>query len=116
MLRVMVDARRLTMGDEHSVGMTDTPANIQLARRVIDMVEDPGDEAFRQLSVADGTIIASVRLRHASVVDVGSALRAKADLARISMNVALSTVVVRDSPERIEAALKLIRELDTGQK
>ena len=116
MLRVMVDARRLTMGDEHSVGMTDTPANIQLARRVIDMVEDPGDEAFRQLSVADGTVIASVRLRHASVVDVGSALRAKADLARISMNVALSTVVVRDSPERVEAALKLIRELDTGQK
>jgi type II secretory pathway component GspD/PulD (secretin) len=115
MLRVMVDARRLSMGDEHSVGITDRPATIELARKLIEMVEDPRQEAPRRLEIGDGTVIASVRLRHAPVGDVGSALRAKADVARIAMNVPLSTVVVRDSPERIEAALALIRELDTGQ-
>jgi hypothetical protein len=115
LLRVMVDARRLSMGDDHGVSMTDTAANIELARKLIDMVENPGAEAFRQLSVADGTVIASVRLRHASVRDVGSALRAEADVARIAMNVPLSTVVVRDSPERIKAALEVIREMDAAQ-
>lgn len=114
LLRTMVGARQLEIVDEHTIRISDAPETIVLAKTVVELAEHPSEVAERipTHETADGTVVASVRLRHASLKDVSAALRSKLAIARMAMNSDLSTVMIRDRPDQVAAALDLIRGLE----
>ena|SRR5688572_13591011 len=116
-LRAIADARDLEVIDEHTVRVTDTAEAVDLARMVIEMAENPTDvaEEIPTRDLTDGSVIASVRLRHASVRDVSMSLRKEVGVARIAANTRLSTVVIRDTAAKVASALDVIRRMERPQ-
>jgi len=114
MLRTVVDTRGLEPIDDHTVGITDAPEVVALARTVIDLAEHPSDLAGEVTThtAADGSVIAAVRLQHALLPDVARALRVEVHIKKLAFEDALPTVVVRDTPEQVAAAIALMRRLD----
>ena len=118
LLRTIADTRGPKMVDERTVAITDSPEVVALARSVVDLAEHPSEAAgeIATHAAADGSVIAAVRLQHASMPDVARMLRTEVKIHKAAYNEALSTVVVRDTPEQVEAAITLIRRLDQPQR
>lgn len=112
-LRTIAGVRGLNIVDEQTIEITEAPEAIELARTVIAMAEDPDDvtEEIPTRSAADGTVIASVQLRRASATEVMTALRRDVEIGRIA-TIRPSSVIVRDTPEKVAAALALIRQME----
>ena len=110
------NARGLGPVDDHTVRMTDSPAKIELARQVVDLVDRPdaADEVGpRTLTLADGRVIASIRVRHASMSDLVRALRSEDGVDRMALfSRPQSTLIVSGSAAQVEAALAVARSLD----
>ncbi len=113
MVRTLAGTGRVQIADAHALRIQDTPEKILLARKIIELVEGPGcaAEAGARYEVGDGTIVACRALRHTSGNEVMAALRTLA-IRRIGVVRAPPTVLVRDRPDKLEAALAKIRELD----
>lgn len=114
LLRTMVGARQLEIVDEHTIRISDAPETVLLAKTLVELAEHPSEVAERipTQKTADGTVVASVRLRRASLKDASAALRSKLAIARMAMNSELSTLMIRDRPDQVAAALDLIRGLE----
>lgn len=119
LLRTIANTRGpgLKLIDEHTVAVTDSAEVVALAKSVVELAENPSDLAgeVTTLAAPDGSVIAAVRLQHAALADVAKALRVEVSIKRFALNEALSTVVVRDTPEQVEAALDVIRRLEQPQ-
>lgn len=114
LLRTIADTRGLKLVDERTVRVTDSPEVVALAKAVVDLAENPSDLAgeVTTLAAPDGSAIAAVRVQHAALADVGTALRVEVKIRKMAFDEALSTIVVRDTPEQVQAALDAIRRLD----
>ncbi|HET9766892.1 MAG TPA: hypothetical protein VFS60_08590 [Thermoanaerobaculia bacterium] len=116
LLRTIANTRGLGLKlvDERTVRVTDSPELVALAKSVVDLAENPSDLAgeVTTLAVPDGSVIAAVHVEHAALKDVGTALRTEVSISRMAFNDTLSTVVVRDTPEQVQAALDVIRRLE----
>ena len=109
-VRTIANLPRATVIDDDTFRVWGDAAKIADARAVLGLLEQPADATERSVQLADGTTVAVAVLRHASPGDVLTALRKKMGLrAIVTTN---SSVVVRDSSERVQEALKLIAELD----
>ena len=117
LLRTIADTRGLKLIDERTVSVTDSPEVVALAKSVVDLAENPSDLAgeVTTLAAPDGSVIAAVRVQHATLADVGSTLRVEVKIRKMAFDEALSTIVVRDTPEQVQAALDTIRRLEQGQ-
>ena len=118
-LRTIAGVRGLEVVDEHTVRITDAAETVEIARTVVAMAEQP-DEVAEEIptrSVSDGSAIASVRLRRASPREALVALRREVGIRQVSTNTDLSGIIVRDAPDKVAAALDLIRQMeaDPGQ-
>jgi hypothetical protein len=113
----LAGARGAEVLGERSVRVTGDADSVAVAKLVIDVAEHPsvvmGEIPTRTL--ADGSVLASVRLEHASVVDVMWALRKEVEIRRIAVNSKLSTVVVRDTAAQVESALAVIRRMEASE-
>ena len=114
MLRAIAGVRRLDIVDEQTIRITDSAEAVQLARTVLAMAELPNvvAEEIPTRSVSDGSVIASVQLQRTSPPEVLRALRQEAGIRRIATNIEPSTVIVRDEPDKVVAALDLIRQME----
>ncbi len=117
LLRTIAGTRGLKLIDERTVAVTDSAEVVALAKAVVELAENPSDLGgeVRIHTAPDGSVIASMRVQHADLADVGKALRVEVSISRMAFHEALSTVVVRDTPEQVEAARDVIRRLDLGQ-
>jgi type II secretory pathway component GspD/PulD (secretin) len=117
LLRTIANTRGLKLIDDRTVAVTDSPEVVALAKSVVDLAENPSELAGEVTThtAPDGSVIASVRLQHAALTDVGKALRTEVSISRMAFNDAMSTVVVRDTPEQVQAALDVIRRLEQPQ-
>lgn len=114
LLRTIADTRGLKLVDERTIRVTDSPEVVALAKAVVDLAENPSDLAgeVTTLAAPDGSVIAAVRVQHAALADVGTTLRVEVKIRKMAFDEALSTIVVRDTPEQVQAALDTIRRLD----
>ena len=113
-LRAIIGVGGLEVVDERTIRMQGSPENSVLARRVVDMMD--GVDAITDVTVhevGDDTVLASVLLRHASIKDVMTALRAELQIKRLAAIQKPPLILVRDSPKQIEAALALISAMES---
>ena len=116
-LRTLAGTRQIVAVDDHTVRVSDDESKIAVARTLVGLIEKPAEDSVT-VQLADGSTIAMASLRRASARDVLTALRTKLQIRRIatiegdgSMS---SLVLVRDSDEQAQEALKLIAEMDGG--
>ena len=110
-LRSIADTRKLSDVDEHTIVVRDTPENLALVSEVLRMADSAGDTAEESLPVSDGTVITAVALRHASAQDVLTTVRKEVRIRRIA-TVGEARVLLRDTEEKVQAALEVIRRLE----
>jgi hypothetical protein len=116
-VRSLAEVRGAEVLDERSVRVTGDADSVAAAKLVIDVAEHPSVVAgeIPTRTLADGSVIASVRLEHASVVDVMMALRKEVGIRKIVVSSKLSTVVVRDTAAQVESALAVIRQMEASE-
>ncbi len=114
-LRSLAGVRKLEIVDDHTLRTTDGADTVAIAKAVLEVIEHPAvgaaENSTRPLS--DGSVLAAVRLNHASPSDVMLALR-KLGTARIAVLSGPATVAFRDTPAKAEAALNAIREMESA--
>jgi type II secretory pathway component GspD/PulD (secretin) len=113
-LRSIASVERAVAVDDDTVRVWGDESKIATARVVVDLIEKPAEGSETSVQLADGTTVAIAFLRHASVVDVLKALRAKLGIRKVATEDSSSIILVRDSNERVQEALKLIAEMDGG--
>jgi hypothetical protein len=117
-IRTVTGARRLEVLDQHTVRVTASAADLELARIVVDLAEHPAalsdETATRQLD--DGSVLTCVRLERASVPDVGTAIRKEVNVARIVMSTERTSIMLRDTPEKVASALAVVRRMEAAQE
>jgi hypothetical protein len=117
-LRALANTRRIVIVDDHTVRVSDDESKIADARAVVGLIEKPAEGSGTSVQLADGTTVAMASLRQASAIDVLKALRTKLQIRRVATiegdGSTSSRVLVRDSTERAQEALKLIAEMDGG--
>lgn len=103
--------------DEETLRVEDAPERLRLAETVLEMIDPPPEQPrqVRRHEAGDGSVVLSAPLRDASPRDVMSALRSELRIRRVAVMEEPPTIVVRDSDEQVEAALKLVRRLDGTQ-
>ncbi|HEX4962393.1 MAG TPA: secretin N-terminal domain-containing protein [Thermoanaerobaculia bacterium] len=114
-LRSIANVERAVAVDDDTIRVWGDASRIAIARTVVDLIEKPADASETSVQLADGTTAAIAALRHASAIDVLRALRAKLGIrkvATIDADNSSSSILVRDSSERAQEALKLIAEMD----
>ena len=87
------------------------------ARAIVGLIEKPAAGSAASVQLADGTRVAIASLRRASAIDVLKELRAKLQIRRVATletDGSSSSILVRDSNEQAQEALKLIAEMDGG--
>ena len=116
-VRSLAGVRGAEVLDERSIRVTGDADSVEVAKLVIDLAEHPSAVAgeIPTHTLADGSVIASVRLEHASVIDVMKALRKEIGIRRIAVDSKLSTVVVRDTAAQVESALAVIRQMEASE-
>jgi len=115
-LRALANTRRIVVVDDHTVRVSDDESEIADARAIVGLIEKPA-EGSMSVQLADGTTVAIASLRRASASDVLKELREKLQIRRIATLEAddsSSSILVRDSNEQAQEALKLIAEMDGG--
>lgn len=116
-LRALANTRRIVVVDDHTVRVSDDESKIADARAVVGLIEKPAEGSGTSVQLADGTTVAIASLRRASAIDVLKELRAKLQIRRVATLEAddsSSSILVRDSHEQAQEALKLIAEMDGG--
>lgn len=113
-LRSIAGVERAVAVDDDTVRVGGDESKIAIARVVVDLIEKPAEGSEASVQLADGTTIAIAFLRHASTIDVLKALRAKLGIRKVATEDSSSIILVRDSNERVQEALKLIAEMDGG--
>jgi len=115
-LRVLANTRRIVVVDDHTVRVSDDESKIADARAIVGLIEKPADGSVASVQLADGTTVAIASLRQASAIDVLKELRAKLEIRRVATLETddSSSILVRDSNEQAQEALKLIAEIDGG--
>jgi len=111
-LRSIAHVGRADVIDDDTIRVWGDESTIADARAVLGLLEQPADATENSVQLADGTTAAIAFLRHASPLGVLKALRAKLEIRNVATDELSSSVVVRDSSERVQEALKLIAELD----
>jgi hypothetical protein len=116
-VRSLAEVRGAEVLNEHSVRVTGDADSVAVAKLVIDLAEHPSVVAgeIPTRTLADGSVIASVRLKHASAVDVMMALRKEVGVRKIVAISTPSTVVVRDTAAQVESALAVIRQMEASE-
>lgn len=116
-VRSLAEVRGAEVLDERSVRVTGDAESVAVAKLVIEVAEHPSAVAgeIPTRTLADGSVIASVRLEHASVMDVMTALRKDLGVRKIVASSTLSTVMVRDTAAQVESALALIRQMEASE-
>ena len=116
-VRSLAGVRGVEVLDERRVRVTGDAESVAVAKVVIDVTEHPSAVAdeIPTRTLADGSVIASVRLEHASVMDVMMALRKKVGVRKVVVSSTLSTVVVRDTAAQVESALAVLRRMETSE-
>ena len=116
-VRSLAEVRGVEVLDEHSIRVTGDADRVAVAKLVIDVAEHPSAVAdeIPTRTLADGSVIASVRLEHTSVMDVMMALRKKVGIRKVVVSSELSTVVVRDTAAQVESALAVIRQMEASE-
>lgn len=116
-VRALAGVRGAEVLDERSIRVTGDADRVAVAKLVIDVAEHPSVVAgeIPTRTLADGSVLASVRLEHASVRDVMMALRKEVGIRQIAINSELSTVVVRDTAAQVESALEVIRQMEASE-
>ena len=114
-LRTLANTRRIVVVDDHTIRISDVESKIADARAIVGLIEKPADGSVT-VQLADGSTVAMASLRRASANDVLTAVRTKLQIRRIVTIEAdgstSSRVLVRDSKEQAQEALKLIAEMD----
>jgi type II secretory pathway component GspD/PulD (secretin) len=116
-LRTLANTRRIVVIDDHTVRVWDDESKIAVARAIVGLIEKPADGPVATVQLADGTTVAIAALRQASAIDVLKALRVKLQIRRVATietDDSSSSILVRDSNEQAQEALKLIAEMDGG--
>jgi hypothetical protein len=116
-LRALADARRIVIVVVHTVRVSDDESKIADARAIVGLFEKPAEGSGASVQLADGTMVAIATLRKASAIDVLKALRAKLQIRRVATietDGSSSSILVRDSNEQVQEALKLIAKMDGG--
>ena len=111
-LRSIASVERAVAVDDDTVRVWGDESKIAIARAVVDLIEKPIDGSESSVQLADGTTVAIAVLRHASTGDVLKALRAKLGIRKVATEDSSSIILVRDSNERVQEALKLIAQMD----
>jgi hypothetical protein len=116
-LRTLADTRRIAVVDDHTVRVWDDESKIAVARAIVGLIEKPAEGSGASVQFADGTTVAIAALQRASSIDVLKALRAKLQIRRVATldtDDSSSSILVRDTNEQAQEALKLIAEMDGG--
>ncbi len=116
-IRSVANTRRIVVVDDHTVRVSDDEATIAVARAIVGLIEKPADGSVASVQLADGSTVAIASLRRASAIDVLKELRAKLQIRRVATITAddsSSSILVRDTKEQTQEALKLIAEMDGG--
>ncbi len=113
-LRVMVGAGEIEVVDPHTLSVHDTPEKLLLARKIAELLDrsDSAANAVTIYEVGDGTTVASIVVRYASPARAMRMLMREIGIRKVATVEETSTVLVRDSAEQVEKALKLIRDFD----
>ena len=116
-VRSLAGVRGAEVLDERSIRVTGDADSVAVAKLVIDVAEHPSVVAgeIPTRTLADGSVIASVRLEHASGMDVMMALRKEVGIRKVVVSSKLSTVVVRDTAAQVESALAVIRQMEASE-
>jgi hypothetical protein len=116
-LRTLANTRQIVVVDDHTVRVSDDESKIADVRAIVGLIEKPAEGSVASVQLADGTTVAIVALRRASAIDVLKALRAKLQIRRVATldtDDSSSSILVRDTNEKAQEALKLIAEMDGG--
>jgi hypothetical protein len=113
-LRSIANVERAVAVDDDTVRVWGDEAKIAIARAVVDLIEKPAEGSESSVQLAEGTTTVIAVLRHASAADVLKALRAKLHIRRVATidTDDSSSILVRDSSEQAQEALKLIAQMD----
>ncbi len=116
-LRTLANTRQIVVVDDHTVRVSDDESKIADVRAIVGLIEDPA-EGSATVQLADGSTVAKASLRRAAAIDVLRAVREKLQIRKIATiggdGSTSSLVLVRDSNEQAQEALKLIAEMDGG--
>ena len=113
-LRSIAGTRQLRPTGDRSLLVTDTPYRLEVAEKVIQMIDglSPDESGFESFTLPAGNaVIATMRLRDVDARDAMDALRILR-IARIAPCCADALMVIRDSPDQIEAARRLVQVLE----
>ena len=114
-LRSIAGVRGVDVVDDRTVQVTDEADTVELAKVVIGLAEHPSAvDEVQMHSVSDGTSVVSVHLDKTPVHEVMAALRQKVAIKRVAGNDGMSSIILRDTPEQVEASLALIREMEAN--
>lgn len=116
-LRALANTRQIAVVDDHTVRVSDDEPKIADARAIVGLIEKPAEGSVASVQLADGSTVAIASLRRASAIDVLKELRAKLQIRRVATiegDDSSSSILVRDSNEQAQEALKLIAEMDGG--
>ena len=111
-LRTIAYVEDLKAVDDHTIVVTDKAEQLDLAEAVTEMADKSDATADERLDVSDGTVILCVALQNASSVDVMRALMNRLHIAR-QATLGEKRLFLRDTDEKITAALKVISDLDS---
>ena len=113
-LRTIVGTRQIEQIGDHGLRVTGTPETLEVAERVVQMIDLPtadsnGLESFHVPS--GGDVVAGIGLRNVSAPDAMEVLRILR-VSRIATCCYGASMILRDTPEQIEAARKLIEAME----
>ena len=116
-VRSLAEVRGAEVLDERRVRVTGDADSVAVAKLVIEIAEHPSAVAgeIPTRTLADGSVIASVRLEHTSVMDVMTALRKELGVRKVVVISEPSTVVVRDTAAQVASALAVIRQMEASE-
>lgn len=113
-LRSIVGTRQLELLDGRRLRVTDVPENLEAAGRVLQMIESPSpsEDGFESYAVpSGGSVIASIVLGTVGAPEAMTALRILR-ISRVAVARTDALMILRDTPEQIDAAWKLIQVME----
>ena len=106
-LRSLAGNREVEILDAHTLSVRDTAEKIQLAQSIVALIDrqDSAEAASAVRDQNDGTTLASIVLRRATLAEAMVVLRSEVAIRRFATFEDISTVLVRDSPEQVAKAM-----------
>lgn len=112
-LRTIADARRIEVVSDHALRIQGTPEGLQLAEQVLALVDSGTDSALTAFTVpSDQSRVSAFRLERSTAAEALKALRTVVGIAKVAVHQDPALVIVRDTPEQVEAARALIEILE----